>query len=110
MRQFMLVAGLGFAALAADAARRSAGGSTALPDAVSGGAPSDIDRTLVGGCHPRTAGALRSHDPAVAERDTVAGRDARWRASFHGCEEVLTLLDEAPAPMGAERQPERSER
>jgi ankyrin repeat protein len=76
----------------ADAAKRGAGGSTALSEAVSGGALSDIDRPLFGGCHPDTVRALTTHDPALDLPDSIAGRDALWWARFHGCREVIDLV------------------
>lgn len=76
----------------ADANGKGIGGSTALSVAVSGGALSDIDRPLFGGCHPATVRALLIHDPALRLPDTIAGREALWWARFHGCAEVLTMI------------------
>lgn len=76
----------------ADPAARGAGGSTALSEAVSGGALSDIDRPLFGGCHPATVRALKRHDPSIELPDTIAARNARWWARFHGCTDVLGLV------------------
>lgn len=76
----------------ADANARGIGGSTALSVAVSGGALSDIDRPLLGGCHPATVRALLKHDPTLRLPDTIAAREALWWARFHGCAEVLTLI------------------
>lgn len=67
-------------------------GSTALTVAVSGGALTDIDRPLFGGCHAATVRALLAHDPTLRVPDTIAGREALWWARFHGCAEVLTLV------------------
>jgi uncharacterized protein len=78
----------------ADPRARGIGGSTALSEAVSGGALSDIDRPLFGGCHPATVRALLDHDPTLTLPDTIASREARWWARFHGCAEVLTLIGE----------------
>jgi hypothetical protein len=69
------------------------GGATALSQAVSGGALSDIDRPLLGGCRTETVRALKAHDPTVDAPDTIAGWNARRWARFHGCEEVLALID-----------------
>ena len=72
--------------------RRGIGGSTALTVAVSGGALTDLDRPIFGGCHPDTVRALLAHDPTLRLPDTIAGREALWWARFHGCAEVLSLV------------------
>ena len=77
----------------ADARARGWGGATALSIAVSGGALADIDRPLLGGCHPETVRALREHDPDIGLPETIAGRHARWWASFHDCGAVLAMID-----------------
>ena len=77
----------------ADAHARGIGGSTALSVAVSGGALTDLDRPLFGGCHPATVRALLTHDPTLRLPDTIAGREALWWARFHGCAEVLRLVE-----------------
>ena len=76
----------------ADPAARGIGGSTALSEAVSGGALTDIDRPLFGGCHPATVRALKAHDPTVDLPKTIAGWNALWWAKFHGCQEVIDLV------------------
>ena len=76
----------------ADANGRGIGGSTALSVAVSGGALTDLDRPLFGGCHPATVRALLTHDPTLRLPDTIAGREALWWARFHGCAEVLAMV------------------
>jgi len=76
----------------ADPNARGIGGSTALTVAVSGGALSDLDRPLFGGCHPATVRALLDHDPSLAMPDTIAAHEALWWARFHGCAEVLRLI------------------
>jgi ankyrin repeat protein len=76
----------------ADPSARGFGGSTALSQAVSGGALSDIDRPLLGGCRTETVRALLRHDPTLTIPDTIAGHHAIWWAKFHGCGEVLTLI------------------
>ena len=76
----------------ADANARGIGGSTALTVAVSGGALTDLDRPLFGGCHPATVRALLAHDPTLRLPDTIAGREALWWARFHGCADVLALV------------------
>jgi ankyrin repeat protein len=80
-------------AYGAEPEARGFGGATALSQAVSGGALSDIDRPLLGGCRTETVRALKTHDPAVDIPDTIAGWNARRWARFHGCAEVLTLID-----------------
>ena len=67
-------------------------GETPLTQAVSGGALSDIDRPLLGGCRLATVRALLEHDPGLRIPDTYAGRSAIWWARFHGCAEVLTMV------------------
>src|SRR3954454_6807091 len=76
----------------ADANAHGIGGSTALSVAVSGGALTDLDRPLLGGCHPATVRALLAHDPTLRLPDTIAGREALWWARFHGCADVLALV------------------
>jgi len=79
-------------AYGADAHARGNGGATALSQAVSGGALSDIDRPLLGGCRTETVRALKTHDPKIDVPDTIAGRHALWWAKFHGCDEVLKIV------------------
>jgi ankyrin repeat protein len=76
----------------ADPAARGAGGSTALSQAVSGGALSDIDRPLLGGCRTATVRVLKTHDPTIDIPETIAGWNALWWARFHGCDEVLEMV------------------
>jgi len=76
----------------ADPKTRGVGGSTALSEAVSGGALSDLDRPLFGGCHPAAVRVLKEHDPGVDLPDTIAGWNALWWARFHGCQEVIDLV------------------
>jgi uncharacterized protein len=80
-------------AYGANPAARGYGGSTALTYAVSGGAISDIDRPLLGGCRPKTVEALLEHDPTLALPDTIAGHNALWWAHFHGCDSVLERVN-----------------
>ena len=79
-------------AYGADPHARGAGGSTALTVAVSGGALSDLDRPLLGGCHVATVKALLDHDASLAMPDTIAAREALWWARVHGCSDVLSLI------------------
>jgi uncharacterized protein len=85
----------------ADPSVRGPGGSTALSQAVGGGASSDLDRPLLGGCHPATVRAILAHDPTLRLPDTIAGREALWLARLHSsssfkgdrpCQEVLQLI------------------
>jgi ankyrin repeat protein len=78
----------------ADINARGPEGSTALTVAVSGGAMTDGDLPLLGGCHPETVRALLAHDPSLRLGDSFAGRKALWFARFHGCTEVLSLVGE----------------
>lgn len=79
-------------AYGADPRTEGAGGRTALTQALSGGAFTDIDRPLLGGCRPATVKALLAHDPALTVPKTSAGRQALWWARFHDCEEVLAMI------------------
>jgi ankyrin repeat protein len=81
----------------ADPHQRGPGGSTALTVAVSGGALSDIDRPLFGGCHAATVKALLARHPTLKLPDTIAAREALWWARFHGCAEVLSLVGQPAA-------------
>jgi len=76
----------------ADPRARGNGGATALSQAVSGGALTDIDRPLLGGCRTETVRALRTHDPKVDMPDSIAGWQALWWAKFHGCQDVLNMV------------------
>lgn len=76
----------------ADLGARGPDGSTALTVAVGGGAMTDLDLPWLGGCHPDTVRALLAHDPTQRLGDTRAGRRALWFATFHGCEEVLKMV------------------
>jgi ankyrin repeat protein len=85
----------------ADAQARGNGGATALSQAVSGGALSDIDRPLLGGCRTETVRALKTHDPKIDMPDTIAGWHALWWARFHGCQEVLDMVGPSRTPTKA---------
>jgi ankyrin repeat protein len=67
-------------------------GDTPLSRAVSGGAMSDIDAPLLGGCRAASVRVLLAHDPALRLPDNFAGRQALWWAQFHGCAEVLKMV------------------
>jgi ankyrin repeat protein len=68
------------------------GGRTPLTQAVSGGAMSDIDRPLLGGCRAATVRALLAHDPTLRLPNSFAGRQALWWARFNECSDVLGML------------------
>lgn len=76
----------------ADVGVRGPGGATALTVAVSGGAMTDLDLPLLGGCHPATVRALLAHDPTQRLGDTIAARRALWFAKFHGCADILAMI------------------
>ena len=76
------------------------GGATPLTQAVSGGAMTDIDRPLLGGCRGATVNALMTHDPTLRVARTAVGLQAIWWARFHGCAEVLQLIGEQPTRRG----------
>ncbi len=76
----------------ADPKPRGTGGATTLSQAVSGGALSDIDRPLLGGCRAETVRLLKTHDPTIDMPDTIAGWHALWWAKFHGCQEVIDMV------------------
>jgi hypothetical protein len=84
----------------ADPRASGPGGATPLTQAVSGGAMTDIDRPLLGGCRRATVGALMAHDPTLRVARNAAGLQAIWWARFHGCEEVLQLIGEQPTQPG----------
>jgi ankyrin repeat protein len=76
----------------ADISARGPDGSTALSVAVAGGAMTDGDLPLLGGCHPATVRALLAHDPSQRLGDTFAARRALWFARFHGCTDILAMI------------------
>jgi hypothetical protein len=68
-------------------------GSQVLSKAVSGGALGDVDRALLGGCHPQTVRALLDHDPTLhLAPQYVPSRRARWIALFVCCRVVLHVF------------------
>jgi ankyrin repeat protein len=64
-------------------------GDTPLTRAVSGGALSDIDAPIFGGCRTATVRALLAADSDLRLPKSREGRLAIWWARFHDCEEVL---------------------
>jgi hypothetical protein len=77
----------------AESTARDAGGSTTLSQAVSGGALSDIDRPLLGGCRTATVRVLQAHDPTIDIPGTIADWNALWWAKFHGGREGLEMVE-----------------
>jgi hypothetical protein len=67
-------------------------GETPLTRAVSGGALSDVDAPILGGCRTATVRALLAADPDLRVPDSPEGHRAIWWARFHDCEEVLKLV------------------
>ena len=67
----------------ADAYAQGPGGMTALSTAVTGGALTDIDRPLGGGCYPATLAVLLAYAPDLRLPSNAAGRDARFWARVH---------------------------
>jgi ankyrin repeat protein len=67
-------------------------GDTPLVRAVSGGALTDIDRPLLGGCRTEIVRALLAHDPDLRLPANFNGRLALAWARLHGCRDVLMLL------------------
>jgi ankyrin repeat protein len=67
----------------ADARRVGPFGITALSEAVTGGALSDIDRPLLGGCHPDTVRALLDRAPELALPPGAAGLEAAFWIRLH---------------------------
>ena len=76
----------------ADINARGPDGSTAFSVAVSGGALTDADLPLLGGCHEATVRALLAHDPTLRLGNSFAGRRALWIARIHNCREILDLI------------------
>jgi hypothetical protein len=85
----------------ADPSMRGPGGSTALSQAVGGGAFSDIDRPFLGGCHPAAVRAVLAHDPTLRLPNTIAAREALFFARLQSwsffkddrlCVDVLRLI------------------
>ena len=86
--------------LAHGANPRTAGedGDTPLARAVSGGALSDVDRSILGGCHPATVRALLAHDPALRLPANLEGRVALIWARLRGCSDVVFARDSRYGP------------
>jgi ankyrin repeat protein len=76
----------------ADPRRRTPDDASLLTLAVSGGALTDIDEPLLGGCHPDTVRLLRERAPDVRLDGTLRGRLAVLFARLNGCRQVLRLI------------------
>jgi ankyrin repeat protein len=79
----------------ADPRRRTADGASLLTLAVSGGALTDIDEPLLGGCHPDPVRLLKTRAPDLAVDRSLRGRVARFFAWLNGCSAVLTTAGNA---------------
>ena len=66
----------------ADAHRVGPAGITALSEAVTGGALTDIDRPILGGCHPDTVRAL-DRAPDTALHGGCGGSQAQFWLQLH---------------------------
>jgi ankyrin repeat protein len=69
----------------ADPRRRTPSGGNLLTLAVSGGAMTDIDEPLLGGCHPETVRIIRAAAPDLRVDANWLGRMARLFAWLNGC-------------------------
>jgi ankyrin repeat protein len=67
----------------ANAHRLGPGGITALSEAVTGGAITDIDRPVLGGCHPETVGVLLDRVPDLKLPGGLPGREAQFFMRLH---------------------------
>ena len=70
----------------ADPRRPAPGGASLLTIAVSGGALTDIDEPLLGGCHPETVGLVQRRASDLVIDRSWRGRLARFLAWLNGCE------------------------
>ena len=76
----------------ADPRRRAPGGVSLLSLALSGGALTDIDEPLFGGCHPDTVRLVRTAAPDVTLDGGLRGRWARVFATLNKCEASLAIV------------------
>jgi uncharacterized protein len=67
-------------------------GASLLALAVSGGALTDIDEPLLGGCHPETVQLLLHRAPDLSLGSSIRGRLARLFARLNGCHAVLAIV------------------
>lgn len=80
----------------ADAHRVGPGGMTALSEAVTGGAISDIDRPIGGGCHVETVQLLLDRVPDLALPRGAAGREAQFWMHLHAALQKMRNLALVP--------------
>jgi ankyrin repeat protein len=94
----------------ADPYAEGGGGVTALSMAVSGGALSDIDRPLLGGCYEPVVRLLLEKAPDLTLKHNFAGRSALWFARLklmmaeddeRGCREVVSLIEKQEQKLAA---------
>lgn len=78
-------------AAGADPRATKPNGLNALTIAVSGGALMDIERPLLGSCHPEIVKALVRRAPDLRLTVTARTRVARTLAHLNGCDEALAL-------------------
>jgi hypothetical protein len=76
----------------ADPHRRTPDDASLVTLAVSGGALTDIDAPLLGGCHPDTVRLLKERAPDVVLDHSLRGRLAVLFARLNGCRQVLLLI------------------
>lgn len=67
----------------ADARRVGPAGITALSEAITGGAITDVDRPVLGGCHPETVGVLLDRVPDLMLPGGFPGREAQFWMRLH---------------------------
>jgi Ankyrin repeats (3 copies) len=67
----------------ANAHRVGPAGITALSEAITGGAITDLDRPVLGGCHPETVGVLLDRVPDLTLPGGLAGREAQFWMRLH---------------------------
>jgi len=67
---------------------------------VSGGAMTDVDVPILGSCHPATVRAFMDYDQTLRIGRSPAAMEALWWARFHGCEDVIAMIGEAPTKRG----------
>jgi hypothetical protein len=75
-------------------------GASPLSMAVSGGAMTDVDVPILGSCHPATVRAFIDYDPTLRIGREPAALEALWWARFHGCDDVIAMIGEAPTKPG----------
>ncbi|HET9371524.1 MAG TPA: ankyrin repeat domain-containing protein [Vicinamibacterales bacterium] len=76
----------------ADPMRRTPGHGSMLTLAVAGGALTDLDGPLLGGCYPAMVKLLMDRAPLIRFDDGLQEATARLFARLNGCRESLTLI------------------